>query len=121
MNEYRNITCIVCPIGCDIRVCINEGKISSISGNKCKKGAVYAENECINPVRTLTSTVRVLGGKHAMLPVKSDRPVQKPLIFECMKQLKNCRVRGPVRIGDIIIENILDTGANIVATANLRK
>lgn len=119
MDEDRNITCVVCPAGCNISVRIEDGKVVSVSGNRCKKGADYACAECINPVRTLTSTVRVTGGIRLMLPVKSDRPMPKGLLLECMKHINRCTVQAPVKIGDVVIENLLDTGINIVAAGGI--
>jgi Uncharacterized protein with conserved CXXC pairs len=120
MNEMKNLVCVVCPTGCRIDVCIEDGCISRIEGNKCKRGAEYVLAECTNPLRTLTSIVRVVDGKQPVAPVKSDKPVPKAFIFECMKEINKCRPHAPLKIGDIIIENILDTGANIVATCNIR-
>lgn len=117
--EKRKLVCVVCPRGCNIEVCLEDGKVSGVSGHTCRKGDEYARLECTNPARVLTATVRVDGGHIRMVPVKSDKPVPKPLIFECMKRINPVVLEAPVIIGDIVIENILGTGVNIVATSNI--
>lgn len=111
----RELTCIVCPIGCQLSVELEEGKVISVSGNTCPRGKSYAEAECIAPMRTLTSTVRCQGGK--LLPVKTDRPIPKEKLFAAMEQVNQTHPRLPVCCGDVIIEDIF--GAALVATANL--
>ena len=109
----RNLTCIVCPMGCSIDVEIEDGKVTEISGNTCKRGAEYAKNECISPVRTITSTVRCAGG--GVIPVKTDKPIPKDKIFECMKIINNTVVPLPISADDVIIKDVY--GSNIIATA----
>lgn len=111
----RELTCICCPLGCQITVMLNGKQIESISGNTCKRGAEYAENECVNPLRAVTSTV--MTNKGIPLPVKTDRAIPKGKIFECMKIINGAKVDTPVKIGDIIIKDVF--GSNIVAAANM--
>ena len=64
----RDMICGSCPIGCPLHVELDDaGKVLSVSGNTCKRGEKYAIDECTNPVRMLTSTIRVNGGA---LPVR---------------------------------------------------
>jgi len=114
----RSIICTVCPVGCNIEVEMTDNKeIVSITGNTCKRGLVYAENECINPKRTLTTTVFCDNGE--ILSVKTSEAVPKELLFECMKEINKTVAKAPVKIGEVIIENILNTGANVIACANV--
>lgn len=113
----RELTCIICPKGCNIKVEKEEGKEIKIEGNTCKRGYDYAMSEITNPVRTVTSTVRLENGQ--MLSVKTDKPIPKELIFKCMEEINKTTAKLPVKIGNILIENILDTGSNIVATNNV--
>ena len=113
----RELTCIICPKGCNIKVEIEEGKVKSIEGNTCKRGYDYALSEVTNPVRTITSTMKLENGK--MVPVKTDKPIPKELIFKCMEEINKATLKLPVKIGDVLIENILNTGSNIVATNNM--
>ena len=79
----RELTCIICPIGCNLVADIEEGKVVSVLGNTCPRGKVYAETECVSPMRTITTTVRCQNGE--ILPVKTDRAIPKNNIFEAMK------------------------------------
>ncbi len=113
MNE-RILTCIICPKGCNIAVNFDENGISKIEGNTCPRGREYAVNECTNPLRTVTTTVRCDNGEVAA--VKTDRPIPKKKIFDCMNVINHCIAHLPVSIGDVIIEDVY--GSNIVASEN---
>ncbi len=110
----RELVCIICPRGCGLKVEMEEGKILSITGNSCPRGVKYAEDECCNPQRTVTSTVRCDNGR--MISVKTDRPIPKDKVFECMKQINSATAHLPVSIGDVIIADVF--GSNVVATEN---
>lgn len=110
----RELTCIVCPLGCSISVTLEHDKIIDISGNTCPRGAEYAKNECTNPTRMVTSTI--LSDSGIPVPVKTDRPIPKDKIFDCMKIINQSRLTFPVKIGDIAIRNVF--GANIVVCQN---
>ena len=110
-----NLTCIECPIGCSIAVELEEGKVVSVKDNACPRGELYAKNEVIAPKRVVTSTVRAENG--VMVPVKTDYPVPKSEIFEVMKKINAATCKLPVKIGDIIVENISE-GVHLVATGN---
>lgn len=113
------ITCITCPLGCTIAVCGEGGEIASMEGSKCKRGEEYAQNEFTHPVRILTTTVRVENADSPLVAVRSDKPISKKLLMQCMAEIKNVAVMAPVRRYDIIIPNILGTDANIVATGEV--
>ena len=110
----RNLTCIICPQGCSLNVEIEDGKVISVEGNTCKRGYDYAISEVTNPVRTVTSTIKLENGE--MIPVKTDKPIPKDLIFKCMEEINKKTIKKHIKIGQVIIENILNTGSNIVAT-----
>lgn len=110
----RVYTCIICPAGCEITVEHDGENIISVSGNTCKRGENYVRTELTAPVRTLTTTVLTLSG--VPVPVKSSKPVPKGRIFDCMAAVNSSRAPEETKPGDIIIENICDTGADIVAT-----
>ena len=113
----RELTCIVCPIGCQLSVTIENGAVTEVTGNTCPRGKQYAIDECTNPVRTITTTARTTDG--GVIPVKTDRPIPKELMFECMNEINRAVVTPPAKIGDIVIEDLLGTGANVVITANM--
>ena len=110
----RELTCIICPRGCSLKVELEDKKILSITGNGCPRGLKYAEDECCNPKRTVTSTVRCEDGR--VLAVKTDRGIPKEHVFDCMKQINSAVAHLPISIGDVIIEGVF--GANVVATEN---
>lgn len=114
----RELTCIVCPKGCQLTVELEDKEIKSITGHTCKRGEEYAKTECTAPRRTLTTTAPVVGG--GVVPVKTDATVPKELLFECMELINKTRVPADAEVGYVVIENILNTGANVVTTRNVK-
>ncbi|MBQ4515476.1 MAG: DUF1667 domain-containing protein [Clostridia bacterium] len=110
----RNLTCIVCPMGCSLKVALDGGEVKSVSGNTCPRGEVYARTECTNPMRTVTSTVRCSDG--TVVAVKTDKPIPKEKVFDCMKAINNANPDLPIKIGCVIIDEIY--GAKVIATQN---
>ena len=111
----RELTCIVCPIGCQLSVTLENGIVTEVVGNTCPRGKQYAIDECTHPVRTITTTAPTNDG--GVIPVKTSQPIPKELMFECMKEINGAVVTLPAKIGDIVIENLLGTGANVIVTA----
>ena len=117
MAKERLLTCIVCPRGCQMKVALaDDGRVEGVEGNFCKRGVTYANDECTNPKRTVTSTVRCKSG--AIVSVKTDRTVPKGMMFDVMSAINAIIAADDIKIGDVIIENVCDTGANVVATSN---
>lgn len=112
----RDLICIGCPIGCQLKVKLDGKEVVEVTGNTCKRGEDYAKKECTNPTRIVTSSVYVEGGEIGVVPVKTETDIPKEKIFDCIKALKGIVVKAPINIGDVIVENILGTGVNIVAT-----
>ena len=110
-----NLTCIECPIGCSITVELQDGKVLSVNGNACPRGDAYAKDEVVAPKRVVTSTVRADNG--TMVPVKTACPIPKCEIFDVMKKINSITCKLPVKIGDIILEEVSE-GVNLVATGN---
>lgn len=117
--ETRNLTCIGCPMGCSLRAELKDGEAINVTGNICKRGEAYARKEVTHPTRIVTSTVRVIGGNIAMVSVKTEHDIPKEKIMEIMQCMKNIRVKAPVAVGDVILENAADTGVNIIATKDI--
>lgn len=118
--KRKELICIGCPMGCPIVVEMEDGKVLSVTGNTCPRGESYARKEVTNPTRIVTTTVRVDGGKVPMINVKTERDIPKDKIFECIAALRGVTMKAPVHIGDIILENVADTGVNIVAAGNVK-
>ena len=113
------ITCINCPVGCRMTVVLSETKeFVSVSGNSCPRGAAYARQECTLPERMITAVIP-LANRSLPLSVKTSSPVPKNMISQIMTEIGNLRLSAPVRLGDVIIPDILHTGSDIIATRNV--
>lgn len=109
------ITCINCPIGCRMTVNVNNGQVTDITGNGCKRGYEYALQESVSPKRMVTAVVAVKGRK-APLSVKTRTPIPKDQIFECMKAIEAATPQAPVSMGDVVIHDVCGTGVDVIAT-----
>lgn len=114
----HEMVCIVCPIGCRLTVTEDKEQLS-VEGNQCKRGKEYAIKEMTHPTRVLPTTIKINGGLLKRLPVKTSAPIPKEKIFEAMKIINEVEVNAPIKMGDIIIENILETGVDVVATRDM--
>ncbi|MBQ9494853.1 MAG: DUF1667 domain-containing protein [Treponema sp.] len=118
-NEKTTMTCIICPMGCQLEVTKTSGNgetaAYAVAGNACKRGEEYACKELTNPERTLTCTVQVAGGVGPLVPAKSKTEVPRDMQLECMEVIKRLCVNAPVHAGDVLVEDILNTGADIIA------
>lgn len=119
--ETIEMTCIICPNGCALKVQTEDKEMVDVTGNMCMRGYAYAQTEVQNPTRMLTSTVDVTGGELPRVSVKTEKEIPKEKLMECARQLKGITAAAPVYIGDIVAENIADTGIDIVATVNVPK
>lgn len=113
----KEMICIVCPVGCRIKV--DENDDYKVTGNKCPKGIAYGKKELTSPTRTITSTVKIKDAIHNRLPVKTSIEIPKGMIFDIMRELDKVEVTSPVKVGDVIIKNILKTGADIISTRDM--
>ena len=113
------ITCINCPMGCSLNAVLENGNVHNVTGAACKRGIAYAERECTNPTRLVTSTVPIRGGNLRMVPVKTENAIPKSKIADCLHSLKGIELEAPVTIGDIVVKNVCGTGVDIVATRNV--
>lgn len=109
----KNMICIICPRGCAMCAELSGDQVK-VTGNSCPKGEEYAVNECTDPVRTVTATVRVSNRYNCMASVKTDVPVSKHKMMDVMKALRQLDIQAPVAIGDVILRDVC--GANIVVT-----
>lgn len=109
----RNLTCIVCPLGCETEIEISGGKVVSVKGNTCKRGEKYAIEECTDPKRVITSTIRT---KMGIVPVKTDKSVSKEKIFEIMEKINAFYSEKNFEIGDIAVKNIDGENANLIVS-----
>lgn len=112
----RKITCIECPVGCQLEIDEEGGHVIKITGNKCEKGVSYATQEIENPMRVLTSTVLARGLGMKMVPVRTDKPIPKDKLFAAIQEIRKIRLDHPVKAGEVIAKDLLGLGADLVAT-----
>lgn len=117
--ETRELTCINCPLGCLLTVTIEDGEVTSVTGNTCKRGEVYGKKEVTNPTRIVTTTVPVVGSAtERMVSVKTATDVPKGKMFDVVQALADVTATAPVRIGDVILADVAGTGVDVIATKN---
>ena len=116
MKENKSLTCVVCPVGCQIDLCIEDGAVTHMKGFSCSRGQDYAKAEVIDPRRILTTTVKVRGGMLPVVPVKSDKTLPRNILLECMKVVSRVELIAPLPAGTVAVHDILGTGVNIVTT-----
>ena len=114
----KTITCICCPKGCLITL-DTEKPESTVNGNACAQGFDYALGELLHPMRTISSTAEIKGAIHPRIPVKTNGNIPKDKIFDIMAEINKISVQSPVKCGDVLIENVLGTGIDIVACKDM--
>ncbi|HHX52515.1 MAG TPA: DUF1667 domain-containing protein [Erysipelothrix sp.] len=119
MIKKETFTCIGCPIGCTLEVTMHDLENIVVEGNLCAIGDRYGKKEIVSPVRMVTSTVLVDEGVDSLVPVKTDKEINKTLMVELARALAGVKVKAPVHIGDVLVENILDSGVNMIATSEV--
>ncbi len=117
--QTKILNCIMCPMGCELTATMEDGVVTSVKGNSCPRGEKYAKDELTNPMRMLTSTVRIEGAALHLLPVVSKSTLPKGKILECAEALREIKAKAPVKVGDVIAPNILGLGVDIVASRDM--
>lgn len=115
----KTVTCIGCPLGCQVTTTIEGNEVTDVHGNTCPRGETYARTEVIHPMRIVTSTVRVRNGDLPVVSVKTANEIPKEKIRTCVTSLQPICVNAPVREGQIILRNIAGTSVDIVATKDI--
>ena len=120
MAKEEVIICVGCPLGCEVKLTLNsKNEVTGVDDNKCKEGEKYALEEFENPVRTLTATVLTQDSSQPLLPVRSSEPILKILLSQSMTVIAKARAKPPIKMGDVIVPNLLDTGVDVVASSDL--
>ena len=114
----KDLICVICPKGCPLAAEVEDGKVISVSGNTCPRGKTYAENEILNPVRTLTTTMKTDNGK--FVSVRSNAQLSKDKLFDYMDIINHTTAKTPVEIGDVLVYNIDGCGVDIIATKTVK-
>jgi len=119
MAQEVQLICTACPQGCTLTALIENGEVIKITGNNCKKGLDYGIAEMTDPRRMVATTVKVKNGFHPLLPVYTERPVPKPLIPQVLAEIRKVEVTAPVKMKSVILENVLGTGINVLASRDM--
>lgn len=117
-NDVKDIVCIVCPLGCKLTV-EKDGDGYKVNGNSCKRGQDYAIEELTHPTRMLTSTMKLINSSHVRLPVHTSAPISKEKIFEAMNVINGKTAKAPLKMGEVVIKNILDTGVDVCSSRTI--
>lgn len=115
----KRLVCIECPAGCVLLVEVEAGRAAKVEGGRCPKAETWAAGEIENPVRTLTSTVAAADLGLRMVPVRTDRPIPQHKIFEAMEGVRKIVIDRPVSCGDVVAQNFLGLGVNLIATRSV--
>ncbi len=113
----KELICIACPMGCHLTIDIDDDY--KVTGNQCVRGEVYGRKELTNPTRIVTSTVKIKKGIYNRIPVKTNGEIPKADIFKIMKELEKVELTSPVKVGDIVIKNVCNTGIDIVTSRSM--
>ena len=119
MIKERTFTCIVCPNGCVVETRSEDGRLLSLKGNKCKRGEEYVQQELTDPRRTIATTVPISGASLPLCSVRLNRPIPKREIFRVMREIDGVRLAAPVKIGQIVLENVCGLDSDVIVTKNL--
>ena len=111
----KELTCIVCPVGCNLKIYSIDGGSYIIKGYKCKKGKIFAEEEGIDPRRIVTTTIKIDSENLNRLPVKTNKPVPRDKIINFVKEIKKIKAKPVIKVGDILSRNIINSGVDIVS------
>lgn len=119
--EAKDMVCIVCPLGCKLKVIKDDTTDTGyvVEGNKCFRGADYGVKELTNPTRVLTTTVIIFDAPLKRLPVRTSGAIPKHLIQQAMELINKVEVKAPIKVGQVIIKNILGTGVDVVASRSM--
>ena len=119
MPTTEEMICVTCPMGCTLTVTHENETVLNVEGNACPRGLKYIESELSDPRRMVATTVRVKGGLHPLVPVYTAEPFPKPRIFELLDALREVEVDAPVTIEQVVLDDALGTGIDVVASRDL--
>ena len=115
----RELICIGCPMGCHLTAEIENGVVTRVTGNTCRRGEDYAKKECVAPMRTVTGTVALRGGRLPVLPVRTNGDVPMEKVLAVAEALRSAVAQAPVRAGDVVLRNVCGTGVDIIAVKSM--
>lgn len=123
--ETLQFNCTICPSECLLTVEVERDadgavvEVHSVTGNSCPRGDKFAHQELTCPMRVLTTTVAVSGGDEALLPVRTAEAIPLELHAQAMALIRRLVVKAPIRMGDVVLENLLNTNINLIASMDI--
>ena len=120
-EKVAQITCIICPNGCQITVIERPGGLLEIVGSTCKRGLEYAGQEYREPKRMLITTMRIDGGALPVIPVRSNKELPKERIFEAVEHVSHIALRAPIKMGTVVVPNLLNLGVDVIASRDIKR
>lgn len=78
-----------------------------------------AAREHADPRRMVTTRVAVPNGWWARLPVHTSLEVPKDRVMDIVRHLRSVEVSAPIRMGDVVVSDVLGTGADVIASRDL--
>ncbi len=121
-GDYRRRVdiCLRCPQGCEVETLLGPNdEILNITGNKCKLGVAYVEQEIKDPRRVLPTSIRVKNGVRPLVPAWTPEPMPKGLLLELAEESREMEVEAPVHVGDVIVDNWRGLGVRLVASGHV--
>lgn len=120
--ETRELICVNCPKGCRITVTLDDqNQVSDVKGYSCLQGKNYAEQECTRPMRILTTTVKIDHAPFRVIPVITSKDIPLDMMEEAMTEIRKLEIEAPIHVGEIIVKNFLDTGADLIASRSMKR
>ena len=123
--ETLQFNCTTCPSECLLPEEVERSadgavvEIRSVPGNSCPRGDTFAHQELTCPMRVLTTTVAVSGGDEALLPVRTAEAIPLALHAQAMDLIRGLVVDAPIRMGDVVLENLLNTNIDLIASMDI--
>lgn len=120
--KNKELVCIKCPRGCKLFISNFEHPDQLIvEGNQCPRGEQYAVDEIVDPKRTITATIKLISETERRLPIRTDGEIPKKLYKEIVDEINKMKVTAPIKRGQVLVENIKDTGIDLISTKAVRK
>jgi CxxC motif-containing protein len=121
LPEQRQFVCVTCPVGCAIDALVDGDKLIECHGQACKRGIAFVREELTAPKRMFTTTVRVVGGKLALVPVRSAQPLPKGILLSVAAMLRDVTLQAPVAEHQVVVQDVLHSGVDIITSRELAK
>ncbi len=114
-ENAEKLTCVLCPVGCELEAMHTERGLD-LRGHMCEKGIEFATEEILYPKRNIATSVPVKGRAARLVSVRLSDRVPREMIFPVLAEIARLRPEAPIKRGDVLLRNVLGTGADVIAT-----